>query len=319
MNLFYTDGRQKSAVRVFVAWVIPLIVFTKHCGCRHNSGEKMRKISAEAVISAVSGICSAANCELNPDVYRSLCEASANDESERARGILSLLVKNANIAHVKKIPICQDTGTAVFFVEIGEEARIDGNITFLINQGVREGYEKGFLRKSIVGDPLLRKNTGDNCPAVIHYSFVSGSGLKISLLPKGGGSENMSRLFMLSPSDGEEGVLRSVIQTVREAGSNACPPLIVGVGVGGNFEYAAILAKKALLRPIGEYSTLGHVKTLETRLLSEINKTGVGPAGLGGSTTALWLAVETAGCHIASFPVAVNLSCHAARHMSVCL
>ena len=214
------------------------------------------------------------------------------------------------------IPICQDTGMAVIFLEVGQDVHFEGgNVEEAVNEGVRQGYEEGFLRKSVVGDPIIRENTRDNTPAVIHYSIVPGDCVKITVAPKGFGSENMSRVFMLKPADGIEGVKRAILQSVKDAGPNACPPIVVGVGIGGTFEKCALLSKKALTREVGSHSSIPYVRELEEEMLSEINTLGIGPGGLGGSTTALAVNIETYATHIAGLPVAVNICCHVNRHI----
>lgn len=245
-------------------------------------------------------------------------KAYEEEISLTGKEILQQLIKNAEIAHEEKVPMCQDTGYAVIFMEVGQDVRIEGGDLYeAINEGVRKGYTEGYLRKSIVGHPLERKNTGDNTPAVIHTKIVPGDNLRIIVAPKGGGSENMSAIKMLRPADGVEGVKKFVIDTVKAAGPNPCPPVVVGVGIGGTFEKAALLAKEALLRELGEKSKYPDIAKLEEELLKEINKLGIGPQGLGGRTTALAVHVEIYAAHIASLPVAVNLNCHAARHKEV--
>ncbi len=277
----------------------------------------MREIHVDTVVNAVEKLCMQANYRLCEDIYCALESACENEQSELGREILRQLKGNADLARQKQMAICQDTGMAVFFIELGQEVRIvGGSLTEAINEGVRRGYKNGYLRNSVVGDPIERINTGDNTPAVIHYEIVEGDRLKISFAPKGFGSENMSALKMLKPSDGLGGVKKFVLETVEKAGPNPCPPVVVGVGIGGTMEKAAILAKKALLRPIG--TTVGnrprYVAELEKELLETINKTGIGPAGLGGTTTALGVNIEVFPTHIAGLPVAVNISCHATRH-----
>lgn len=275
----------------------------------------MRVIHKEEIIKVVSKMCKKINYELSTDVINRIKQSRATEQSTLAISILDSLLENINLAKTKQMPICQDTGMAVFFVEIGEDVFIDGNLTKLINQGVREGYSEGYLRKSVVSDPLVRKNTNDNTPAIIHYDFVSGDKLKIKFAPKGFGSENMSRLKMLKPSDGMKGVKDFVVETVRLAGSNPCPPIVVGVGIGGTMDKASQIAKLALLRPLNESSPHMHIKELEGELLLEINKLNIGPQGLGGNTTALKVNIETFPTHIAGLPIAVNINCHAARHI----
>jgi fumarate hydratase subunit alpha len=242
--------------------------------------------------------------------------AAVEEKGILGKQILSQLCENLEIAGKDEIPICQDTGMAVFFVNIGQELHIDGiNITDAINEGVRQGYRDGYLRKSVVGDPLLRENTKDNTPAIIHYDIIPGDRLEIIIAPKGFGSENMSKVYMLKPADGKEGVKKAVIQAVKDAGPNACPPIVVGVGLGGDFELAAKLAKKALTRDLNSHSKKPHIKELEEELLSEINSLGIGPGGLGGATTALAVNIETYATHIAGMPLAVNMCCHVNRHV----
>lgn len=275
----------------------------------------MRSIEVGTIIEAVAKLCYEANYYLNEDVSSALVKALELEESETGRSVLASLVENARIAASEKLAICQDTGMAIFFVEVGQEVHIvGGSLTDAINEGVRQGYKKGCLRSSVVEDPLLRKNTGDNTPAVIHYDLVAGDGLKIEIAPKGFGSENMSALKMLKPSDGMEGVRDFVLETVSQAGPNPCPPIVVGVGIGGSMEKCALLAKKALLRPIGSRNEKEHLAKLEEELLEAINKLGIGPAGLGGRMTALGLQIESYPTHIAGLPVAVNISCHVTRH-----
>jgi len=275
----------------------------------------MREISTQEIIQAVSQMCIEANCILNDDVYNSIKEAQVKEQSPIGQKILSDLIKNANLAKEKNVPICQDTGMAVIFAEIGQEVHIiGGGLTQAINEGVRKGYAEGYLRKSVVSDPLERVNTKDNTPAIIHYDIVEGDVFKLTVAPKGFGSENMSRVYMLKPSDGIEGVKKAILQTVDEAGSNPCPPMVIGVGIGGSFEKAAYLAKKALLRPIGSHSDKPHIKALEEELYQKINQLGIGPQGLGGTTTALGINIETFPTHIAALPLAINISCHVTRH-----
>ena len=279
----------------------------------------MKEIRTEDIINAVKELCISANLYLAPDMQRSIREAADQENSPLGRKILGQLKENLKIAEEDRIPICQDTGMAVFFVRLGQEVRLDGGLTEAINEGVRRGYEEGYLRKSVVGDPLLRVNTGDNTPAIIHYDVVPGEELSITIAPKGFGSENMSRQFMLKPADGIEGVKGAVLQTVKEAGPNACPPFVVGVGIGGDFELSCILAKKALTRSVEVRSTLPHIRELEEELLTKINRLGIGPAGLGGKCTALAVNIETYATHIAGLPVAVNMCCHVNRHKTVVL
>lgn len=276
----------------------------------------MREINVEAVTGAVRDLCIEANHFLAPDMKNALSEAAVKEESQLGKQILCQLQDNLTIAEQDMIPICQDTGMAVVFINIGQDVHfVGGNLEDAINEGVRKGYVEGFLRKSVVKDPIERENTKDNTPAVIHYSIVPGDKVEITLAPKGFGSENMSRVFMLKPADGIEGVKNAVLTAVKDAGPNACPPMVVGVGIGGTFEKCAILAKKALTRPAGEHSDIPYVKALEEELLEKINKTGIGPGGLGGTVTAFAVNVLTYPTHIAGLPVAVNICCHVNRHV----
>lgn len=277
----------------------------------------MREISAADVTAAVRNICIEANLALAPDMVRALDNARDTEVSPLGKKILGQLQENLVLAKEEQIPICQDTGMAVFFVRLGQEVHVDGGLTEAINEGVRQGYTEGYLRKSVVGDPLKRLNTKDNTPAIIHYDVVPGEELSITIAPKGFGSENMSKQYMLKPADGVDGVKNAVIKTVSEAGPNACPPFVVGVGIGGDFELSAILAKKALTRPADKRSELPHIRQLEEELLFMINKLGIGPAGLGGRNTALAVNIETYATHIAGLPVAVNMCCHVNRHRTV--
>jgi len=280
----------------------------------------MRDISFDQIASVVADLSIQANYELPPDVESALRRALAEEDSPLGRHIIEQLIQNFEVAHREKIPICQDTGALVCLVELGQEVHITGGLlTDAINEGVRRGYQQGYLRKSIVADPLERVNTGDNTPAMIHVDLVEGDHLKLMLAPKGGGSENMSKLRFLRPADGEEGVKKFVIEAVSEAGGNPCPPTTVGVGIGGTFEKAAFLSKKALFRPIGHHHPDPRYARLEEELLTAINQTGLGPGALGGRITALWVSIETFPCHITALPVAVNLNCHAARHREVIL
>jgi fumarate hydratase subunit alpha len=276
----------------------------------------VRTILAKDIAEKVRGMCIEANCVLPDDIVSAIAAAQVAETSERARTVLEKLLENAEIARNESVPICQDTGMAVFFVEIGQEVYIDGSVTAAINEGARRGYAEGCLRKRVVADPLLRGNTGDNTPAIIHYDVVEGGKLKITFAPKGFGSENMSALKMLKPSDGVEGVADFVLRTVKNAGPNPCPPVVLGVGIGGTMEKCALLAKKALTRDVGAHHPNPYYRDLELRLLKEINGLNIGPQGYGGATTALWLAVETFPTHIAGLPVAVNVNCHVARHLT---
>ena len=276
----------------------------------------MRDIDVSLVTQTVRDMCIDVNHELSPDMKEAFNEACLKEESELGKQIFKQLQQNLDIAKADKIPICQDTGMAVFFVKVGQEVHfVGGDITEAINEGVRRGYTEGYLRKSVVGDPLIRKNTGDNTPAVIHYEIVPGDKVVITCAPKGFGSENMSRVFMLKPADGEEGVKAAVVQAVKDAGPNACPPMVVGVGIGGTFEKCAEMAKEALTRPVGQHSDIGYVKDMEEEILERINDTGIGPAGLGGRVTALAVNINTYATHIAGLPVAVNICCHVNRHI----
>lgn len=277
----------------------------------------MRTVQTAQIADAIRKMCIEANYRLSPDMCSVLKQAQKKEASLLGRQILEQLSENLDIASQDQIPICQDTGMAVVFLEIGQEVFLEGApLEDAVNDGVRRGYEDGFLRKSVVGDPIIRENTKDNTPAVIHCRIVPGDRVKITVAPKGFGSENMSRIFMLKPADGIEGVRNVVIKTVRDAGPNACPPMVVGVGIGGTFEKCALLAKQALTRPAGEHSPIPYVKELEEELLSSINRTGIGPAGLGGTTTALAVNINTYPTHIAGLPVAVNLCCHVNRHVT---
>lgn len=280
----------------------------------------MREISVNTITEAVAKLCIQANCVLNDDVYCALENAKKTEKSEIGKEILCQLTQNADIAKNETVPICQDTGMAVVFVEIGQEVHITGGLlTDAVNEGVRKGYTEGYLRKSVVSDPFIRVNTNDNTPAIIHYDIVGGDKVKIIVAPKGFGSENMSKIYMLKPSAGIEGAKDAIVQAVDEAGPNPCPPMVVGVGVGGNFEMAAYLAKKALLRPIGSHSDKPHLREMEEELLERMNNLGIGPQGLGGVTTVLGVNVESYPTHIAGMPIAVNISCHVTRHAEVIL
>ncbi|MBQ8030636.1 MAG: fumarate hydratase [Butyrivibrio sp.] len=280
----------------------------------------MRTLEVSEVTKAVKELCIKANHKLAPDMEKALNDASNREESELGRKILGQLKENLDIAENDMIPICQDTGMAVFFVKVGQDVHITGgSLTDAINQGVREGYTDGFLRKSVVDDPIIRKNTGDNTPAIIHYDIVPGDEFTITIAPKGFGSENMSRVFMLKPADGEEGVKDAIVQAVKDAGPNACPPMVVGVGIGGTFEKCTQMAKEALTREVGKESDLPHIRAMEKEVLDRINRTGIGPGGLGGTVTALAVNINTFATHIAGLPVAVNICCHVNRHASVTL
>jgi fumarate hydratase subunit alpha len=275
----------------------------------------MRKIHISQIIDTVKELCIEANYYLSKDIKNALCTAKEDEKWPLAEDILGQLILNSDIAEKEKMPICQDTGMACVFIEIGQDVHIIGGlIEDAINEGVRQGYEEGFLRKSVVGDPINRVNTKDNTPAIIYYDIVAGDKIKITVAPKGFGSENMSRIGMLKPSDGLKGVKEFIIETVKLAGPNPCPPIVIGVGIGGSFDKAAYLAKKALIRPIDKRSDNKFYSNLESELLEEINKLGIGPQGFGGKTTALGLNIEVYPTHIAGLPVAVNINCHATRH-----
>ena len=277
----------------------------------------MRRISTKTIIDAVKASVIKANFELGDDVVHAFKDALKNEESLVGKDILNRLIENADIAREERIPMCQDTGLAVIFAELGQEACIVGDdLNSALAEGVRQGYKEGFLRKSVC-HPFSRKNTGDNTPIIVHLEMVPGDKLKIWVVPKGGGSENMSRLYMLPPSAGWPGAKEKVVQTILEAGPNPCPPTIVGVGIGGNFEQSALLAKKSLLRPLGTPNPDPELTEMEEELLEEINKTGIGPQGLGGRVTSLAVHVLMMPCHIASLPVAVNIQCHASRHIEI--
>ena len=278
----------------------------------------MKELDLRKVTDEVERMCIEGNYFIGKEVLDKIKEAYAKEESEVGKNILGQIIENDEIAANEQVPMCQDTGIVVVFLEIGTEVKITGDIYEAVNEGIRRGYEKGYLRKSVVKDPLDRVNTKDNSPAVIHTTLVPGSDkVKIIVAPKGGGSENNGVLRMLKPSDGIEGIKKLVIETIKNAGGNPCPPIIVGIGIGGNFEKCAILAKEALMRDINDKSSSPINAKLEEELLELINKTGVGPLGLGGRTTALAVKVETYPCHIAALPVAINLNCHAARHKEV--
>ena len=277
---------------------------------------KMREIPVSEITEAVKKLCISANYNLNSDVYSAIENSRDNEQSPIGKNILSQLLENADLAKENCKPICQDTGMAVIFMEVGQEVHFTGgNITDAINEGVRQGYIEGYLRKSVVSDPILRVNTKDNTPAIIHYNIVEGDKVKIDVAPKGFGSENMSKVYMLKPSDGIEGVKNAIIDCIEKAGPNPCPPMVVGVGIGGNFEKCTELAKKALLRPVGSHSDKEY--EMEKELLEKANNLGIGPQGLGGNTTVLGINIETFATHIAGLPLAVNISCHVTRHGQV--
>ena len=276
----------------------------------------IRTVNTDDIVKNIKEMCIEANHYLSKDMDKALKDATASEKSELGKKILNQLQENLKIADEEMIPICQDTGMAVIFLEVGQDVHFEGMaIEDAVNEGVRQGYTEGYLSKSVVGDPIIRENTKDNTPAVIHYSIVPGNKVKITLAPKGFGSENMSRVFMLKPADGIEGVKNAILTAVKDAGPNACPPMVVGVGVGGTFEKCAILAKKALTRPVGEHSAIPYVRELEEEMLTKINQLGIGPGGLGGTTTALAVNVNTYATHIAGLPVAVNICCHVNRHV----
>lgn len=274
----------------------------------------MRIIDCKTITDTVKNMCINANCYINDDIKSGLTKGLETEKSNVGKNVLKDLLKNAEIAASKEVPICQDTGMAVFFVEIGEEVHVSGNITRAINEGVSLGYTQGYLRKSVVKDPLNRINTKDNTPAVIYYDFVEGDKIKITFAPKGFGSENKSALKMLNPADGTDGIIQFVTETVDKAGANPCPPMVIGVGIGGTMDKAAQLAKKALTRNITQRNENPFYADLENKLLDKINSLGIGPQGLGGNTTALGVNIEVYPTHIAGLPVAVNINCHATRH-----
>ena len=275
----------------------------------------MRRIHTDEITRNIKEMCIEAKLILTKDMDEAVRRAAEKEKNPLGKQILGQLTENLDIAKDEQIPICQDTGMAVIFFKIGQDVHIEGkNITEAINDGVRQGYEEGYLRKSVVKDPLIRENTKDNTPAIIHYEIISGENIEITVAPKGFGSENMSKVFMLKPADGEEGIKQAVLSAVKDAGPNACPPMVVGVGLGGDFEKAALLAKTALTRDIHVRNSAPHIAKLEEELLQEINQLGIGPAGLGGSTTALALNIETYPTHIAGMPLAVNMCCHVNRH-----
>lgn len=276
----------------------------------------MRSINVDEIITCIKNMCIEANFKLASDVDVAIREAYDKESSSLGKRVLGQLLDNLDIAENEYIPICQDTGMVIVFVTIGQEVYIEGgSLEEAINEGIRRGYKEGYLRKSIVYDPLIRNNTKDNTPGIIHYQIVTGDQLQIIIAPKGFGSENMSRVYMLKPSDEVEGIKKVVLETVKLAGPNACPPIVVGVGIGGSFEKCALLAKKALTRNIGVGSDIPHIRKLEEDLLLAINDLGIGPGGLGGNTTALGVNIETYPTHIAGLPVAINIGCHVNRHV----
>ena len=280
----------------------------------------MRVINTSEITDAVAKMCQDANFYLSDDMKNAFEKGKAKEESDLGKKIFSQLTENLKIAGEDMIPICQDTGMAVVFVEIGQEVSLQGaNITDAINEGVRIGYSEGYLRKSVVGDPIERVNTKDNTPAVIHFDIVPGDKVKITVAPKGFGSENMSRVFMLKPADGIDGVKDAILTAVKDAGPNACPPMVIGVGIGGTFEKSALMAKKALTRDLNDKPTIEWVAKLEEEMLNKINSLGIGPGGLGGKVTALAVNINTYATHIAGLPVAINICCHVNRHVSTIL
>lgn len=280
----------------------------------------MRTIHTDEIIKNIRQMCIDANLNLSDDISNAICAAAEHERSPIGRQILQQLQENMDIAAAEQIPICQDTGMAVVFLKLGQDLHIEGmDLSDAVNEGIRQGYTDGYLRKSVVRDPLLRENTKDNTPGIIHYEVVSGDKLTITVAPKGFGSENMSRIFMLKPADGIEGVKEAILTAVRDAGPNACPPMVVGVGIGGDFEKCAIMAKQALTRNVNERSEIPYVRDMEEELLQKINGLGIGPAGLGGVTTALAVNINTYPTHIAGLPVAVNICCHVDRHVTVVL
>ncbi len=276
----------------------------------------MRTINIDEITKNVKEMCIEANHFLSKDMKEVLSKAEQNEQSPLGKQILGQLQENIEIAENDMIPICQDTGMAVIFIQVGQEVHFEGgNLTDAINEGVRQGYVEGYLRKSVVKDPIYRENTKDNTPAIIHYEIVSGDKVTITIAPKGFGSENMSRVFMLKPADGIEGVKNAIITAVKDAGPNACPPMVIGVGIGGTFEKCAIMAKHALTREAGKHSDIEYVKDLEIEMLNKINNLGIGPGGLGGTQTAFAVNIETYPTHIAGLPVGINICCHVNRHV----
>lgn len=277
----------------------------------------MRKISSIEISEAIAGLVKGANYYLPEDVLKAIEKSAREEESAVGREVLQQILLNNRIAGEERVAVCQDTGIVVVFAELGNEVFIEGDLYEAINEGIRKGYREGYLRTSVVDHPLRRVNTGDNTPAVVHLKLVSGDKLRLIVAPKGAGSENMSIVKMLKPADGKEGIRKFVLQTVMEAGANPCPPIVVGIGLGGSFEKAALLAKEALLRPLEDSNPDPEIAELEKSLLADINKLGIGPQGLGGSITALAVKINTFPCHIASLPVAININCHVARHREI--
>ena len=276
----------------------------------------IREVNVAEITKNIKEMCIEANHYLSPDMDRMMKKAKEEEKSEIGKKVLNQLQENLQIADKEIIPICKDTGMAVIFLEVGQEVHFQGeSLEDAVNEGVRQGYEEGYLRKSVVKDPIQRENTKDNTPAIIHYSIVPGDKVKITVAPKGFGSENMSRVFMLKPADGIEGVKDAILTAVKDAGPNACPPMVVGVGIGGTFEKCALMAKQALTRNVEEHSEIPYVKELEIEMLEKINGLGIGPGGLGGTTTALAVNINTYPTHIAGLPVAINICCHVNRHV----
>lgn len=277
----------------------------------------MREIEVARLTEEVSRMCIEINHELSPDMKKAYADAHDSESNPLGKRILGQLQENMQIAGKNMVPICQDTGMAVIFLEVGQDVHfVGGSVEDAINEGVRKGYTEGYLRKSVVSDPLLRVNTGDNTPAIVHYSIVPGDKVKITVAPKGFGSENMSRVCMLKPADGEQGVIDAVVQAIKDAGPNACPPMVVGVGIGGTFEKCAIMAKKAITREVGSHSDKEHIAAMEKEILERANKLGLGPGGLGGKNTVFAVNIETFATHIAGLPVGINICCHVCRHTS---
>ena len=280
----------------------------------------MKSIQFDQIRDAVAAMCQQANFELSADMRAALQAGAERETSPLAKNTLLRILKNADVAQARSLPMCQDTGLVVVFAEVGQEVRIEGGtLREAINAGVRKGYKEGYLRASMAPDPITRGNSGDNTPAVVHTELVAGERLRLQLLAKGGGCENMSRFKMLTPADGREGVVKFVVETAKLAGPNACPPIVVGVGIGGSFEQSAVLSKRSLLRTIGEPSGLPHIAELEQEIQAQINASGIGPQGYGGKTTSLAVQIEVGACHVASLPVSVNIECHAHRHQEVTL
>lgn len=276
----------------------------------------MRNISTDLITKNIKEMCIDANYLISSDVKKAILNSVSSESGEIGKNILVQLRKNMDIAETENIPVCQDTGMAVVFLKIGQDIHIEGcALEDAVNEGIRQGYKEGYLRKSVVKDPLIRQNTNDNTPGIIYYEIVPGDKIEITVAPKGFGSENMSRIFMLKPADGIEGVKKAILETVEAAGPNACPPMVIGVGIGGTFEKCAVLAKKALTRNLDSHSDISYIKELETEMLEKVNNLGIGPGGLGGRVTAIGLNIETYPTHIAGLPVAVNICCHVNRHI----